>query len=275
MQLADGTDPTSGPAVSSQAYVPFMYPGRAKVIAVPFTAFGYTFHRAYDLYLGPPVDALVLATTKISYQASNAVGSLANPLWNPTEWATVYASWIAWANAPRSKVEGLRGYRTQGWSVTGVASTDVLTLNAGSPLHNLAGSGYERVYFSSLTGGTGLAVNTVYYVRDVSGGTLKLAATAGGAAINFTTDITAGTLHLIGGTSIIATGDTSVLGDRVYYATDWQLKVSGGPADPGGSTWTLSARVDQEPAFIGYDGTKYYRLTTIEAAIPAQTALPV
>lgn len=272
MQKHDGTDPTSGTAVATITLVPFTYPGRAKVYSVPFTTGGYTSHRARDMFLGPPVDCLVLADVAITYQTSNAV-SYSNTLWNPRAWATVRARWIDWGNYARSKVEGLRGYRAVGHAATGDQSTDVITLNGGSINHNFADT--DQVYFSSLTGGAGLSANTIYYVRDSSGSTLKLAATSGGAAINFTSNITAGWLHLRGGKSLIAVGDTSVLGERVYYPTDWELDVTGGPDAPDGVAWTLSARVDPEPAFIGYNGTKYYRQTVVSCTIPPQDALPV
>lgn len=69
---------------------------------------------------------------------------------------------------------------------TGVASTDVLTCSG----HGLAEG--DEVSFSSLTGGAGLTVNTIYYARDVTGTTFKVSAARGGAAFNFTTDLSAG-----------------------------------------------------------------------------------
>jgi hypothetical protein len=72
--------------------------------------------------------------------------------------------------------------------VTGVAATDVITLTG----HGFADT--QRVKFSAITGGAGLSAGTTYFVRDATADTFKLAATSGGAAINFTTDITAGTL---------------------------------------------------------------------------------
>lgn len=54
----------------------------------------------------------------------------------------------------------------------------------------------QRVMFQSKTGGTGLATGTPYYViaANLGSTTLQVSLTAGGAAINFTTDITAGVL---------------------------------------------------------------------------------
>ncbi len=72
-----------------------------------------------------------------------------------------------------------------GVATTGNASSDVLTQTA----HGYSNG--DEVYFRALTGGTGLAIYTNYFVRDVTTDTFKLAATLGGAAIDFTTDITA------------------------------------------------------------------------------------
>lgn len=67
-----------------------------------------------------------------------------------------------------------------------VAATDIVTST---------GHGYsngDEVIFRSLTGGAGLTVGTTYFVRDVTTNTFKVAATLGGAAINVTTDASAG-----------------------------------------------------------------------------------
>lgn len=54
----------------------------------------------------------------------------------------------------------------------------------------------QRVKFESLTGGTGLVVGTTYYViaTSLTATTLQVSLTSGGAAVDFTTDITAGVL---------------------------------------------------------------------------------
>lgn len=69
---------------------------------------------------------------------------------------------------------------------TGVAATDIITATGHDYVTGNA------IRFKGLTGGAGLSNDTTYWVRDVSGSTFKVAATLGGAAINFTTDITAG-----------------------------------------------------------------------------------
>lgn len=78
-------------------------------------------------------------------------------------------------------------------SVTGVASTDVITV-AGSAIPT--GTPF---YFQSIAGGAGLTTGTIYWAVSSSGSTLKASLTPGGAAVDFTTDITAAV--------IIATAD--------------------------------------------------------------------
>lgn len=78
-------------------------------------------------------------------------------------------------------------------SVTGVASTDVITV-AGSAIPT--GTPF---YFQSIAGGAGLTTSTIYWAVNSSGSTLKASLTPGGAAVDFTTDITAAV--------IIATAD--------------------------------------------------------------------
>lgn len=69
-------------------------------------------------------------------------------------------------------------------------------------------------------------------------------------------------------------GYTSVLGNPVTNVSGKSafLRVFGGPDAPDGQTFTLDAECDL--AFIGYDGTRYYRRTVRYATIPAQNAMP-
>lgn len=84
-------------------------------------------------------------------------------------------------------ITGLQLARVQ--LVTAIASTDVLTATG----HDLAVD--DQVVFAGLAGGAPLAAGTTYYARDITTDTFKVAATAGGAAINLTTDLTDGTLR--------------------------------------------------------------------------------
>ena len=76
------------------------------------------------------------------------------------------------------------------------ANTTPITYRQVLP-HTLADG--DAVIFTAITGGTGLAVNILYYVINVStvnseGHTFQLSLTKGGAAVNFSSDITAGTI---------------------------------------------------------------------------------
>jgi hypothetical protein len=80
------------------------------------------------------------------------------------------------------------GQTTAYGSITGVAGTDTVTIPGLTAIDGMG------VTLTSLTGGAGLSTGVKYYLVNSSGSTAKLATSQGGAAINFTTDITAGTL---------------------------------------------------------------------------------
>jgi len=80
----------------------------------------------------------------------------------------------------------LTGSTTAYAGVTGDNSTDVVTF-AGATL-----SDGLQITFTQLSGGSNLTTNRVYFARDSSGATCKLAETLGGAAIDLGTGITAG-----------------------------------------------------------------------------------
>ena len=74
-------------------------------------------------------------------------------------------------------------------SVTGDAGTDVIT-DTGHPYAD-----NDPIVFTAITGGAGLTAGTVYFVRNsVPGVSYQVSATSGGAVINFTTNISAGTV---------------------------------------------------------------------------------
>jgi hypothetical protein len=75
------------------------------------------------------------------------------------------------------------------FSITGDAGTDVITATG----HNFVTN--QAVSFPTLTGGSGVNFFTRYFVRDVVAGTsFKVSTTIGGGAVDFTTNITAGTV---------------------------------------------------------------------------------
>lgn len=115
--------------------------------------------------------------------------------------------------------------------ITGVAATDVIS-DAGHPFIN-----GDQIQFTSITGGTGLTASTVYFVvTAVAGVSYQLSLTSGGAAINFTTDISAGTVirsfGITGSNYLHSTGNlpvltgTLLLTDSEDFATPASVNVS-------------------------------------------------
>jgi hypothetical protein len=103
-------------------------------------------------------------------------------------------------------------------SVTGVAATDLFTKTA----HGLLAG--QAVAFSALTGGTGLTAGTIYYViaSGLTANAFKISATSGGAALDFTTDVTAATLNTVGECLNIKVTENTVRDSTSYgiYVSD-------------------------------------------------------
>ena len=87
----------------------------------------------------------------------------------------------------------------------GSGSTITLTTSAAADdiLDTTTAHGFvagQAVRFATLTGGAGLTAGTTYYViaANLAAQTFQVSATPGGSAINFTTDVTAGTVAKTG-----------------------------------------------------------------------------
>jgi hypothetical protein len=122
------------------------------------------------------------------------------------------------------------------FDITGVASTDIITAVG----HNFTNN--QLVRFPALTGGSGLfSPNNFYFVRDIVGDTFKVSSTSGGAAVNFTTDITAGTI--VGPQPYVSVRNVSTSADS---STIVGVKGTGSfivsPAVPDGGTSGGNAR---------------------------------
>jgi hypothetical protein len=102
-------------------------------------------------------------------------------------------------NAALQRLLGFDVYGTAGMPTNTVAGTQAITGVAATDVISLTAHGYndgDRVIFPALTGGSGLTAGTTeYFVRDATADTFKVSATVGGAAVNFTTDISAGTVR--------------------------------------------------------------------------------
>jgi hypothetical protein len=119
-------------------------------------------------------------------------------------------------------------YLAVGGALTGVAATNLIT---AASAHGFAAG--RPVRFSALTGGAGLAVGTTYYViaSGLTTTAFKVSATSGGTEVNFTTDITAGTVTAVttrGPGKVVATLEDALnIGASILYNS------------PGEAHWTL------------------------------------
>lgn len=147
MQSANGDAPDANP-VSYEKWMPFKYPGQAKLYTDSVAGgAGLGTVLIADMFLSPPIDVLVLATVTIKYSTSKTVGTLANALWNPTQYATLRAK-FANSAGPRNIVRGLEGHTANG-GATGTGT------DGGSGLITVLG---ERIfpgasYSMSISGG--------------------------------------------------------------------------------------------------------------------------
>jgi len=128
-------------------------------------------------------------------------------------------------------------------SITGVAATDRIDY-IGHPYNN-----GDQVTFSALTGGAGLVVGNTYFVVNRTANDFQVSATSGGAAINFTTDISSGTigrgfgqtgalfLHKTG--NLPALSGTLLLTDSEDFATPQHTTNSGQNCAFFGTTTTM------------------------------------
>ena len=179
------------------------------------------------------------------------------------------------------------------FACTGDAGTDIITAVG----HNFTEN--QRIRFQSLTGGAGLffggpASSTNYFVRNISGNTFQVSTTSGGAAVNFTTNITAGAVLAVqrnltlrtrkqafsmtadAATDVItATGHTFVNGDAVSF-----YNLTGGNNLDEVSRWfvieaaTNTFKVSNSPNGTARDITASYTGGTVELEIPLVLGAP-
>lgn len=76
-------------------------------------------------------------------------------------------------------------------SVVGEADTEIFTKSG----HGLSNGNLVALKAGTLTGGTGLAENTPYYVIGVDGDNFQLSKVSSGSAVNFTTDVSSVTVQ--------------------------------------------------------------------------------
>ena len=159
----DGTSLTSaGAALSLDTQAPFTYPGRAKPYKETATVNALGVSGSWDfvdVYLSPPTDITVDATTEVSYATSNDIGTLPYTLWNPDEWAVLSAYWYNANDQFRQRIEGLRGYRAVGSTQSGTSSDPSRTSVLGEWM------GYGSSYVVKVSGGPSAPDTNTYVLR--------------------------------------------------------------------------------------------------------------
>jgi hypothetical protein len=139
----------------------------------------------------------------------------------------------------------LSGSQTAYASVTGNATTNVVTITGATLVNGM------QVTFTSLTGGSGLNTGTAYYVIAASGATCQLSLTEGGSAIDFTTNITAG--------SVIVSNDQMRVWSAEYrdiFTASTPIQTDVSEADPSGN-WYQGQSITSPVAALP-DGLKNY-----------------
>lgn len=103
-----------------------------------------------------------------------------------------------------------------GASVTGDAGTDIITVTN----HGLVSG--DTIFFSSVTGGSGISTGYPYYVIVLSANTFSISALHSAGVLNFTTNITAATFETPRPTVAFANlvGGANLANFTVYYVRD-------------------------------------------------------
>lgn len=143
----------------------------------------------YGIAASAPLIALAHSTTPLTVEGGNAADGVAMLLFKGGAPGTTFdigkiqVSAVDTANSP-TDLQFYEGTLGGAVAYTGEESDDVVTA-AG---HGMVDG--DRFIFDTLNDETyGVTTNKVYYVRDRSGDTFKVAETSGGDAINITTDI--------------------------------------------------------------------------------------
>lgn len=120
---------------------------------------------------------------------------------------TIFDSWLGVTAVTDEGYFDANGVWVPAAGVLGDAVT-IQTSAAADDIIDATAHGFvagDAVVFTALTGGTGLTVGQVYYViaANLTADDFQVSATPGGTAVNFTADITAGTVRLNGGVQLV------------------------------------------------------------------------
>jgi hypothetical protein len=162
------------------------YQGKSYIVRTYQMAYDYQFP---DI-MYPPNPPLVSVSSITYIDSAAAVQTVTSTVytvdaysWPPRIFEAYGQSWSTGARDEEYtiKVAYVAGYAAK---VTAVGDTDVITVYG----RTFADADIVRVYNSGGALPTGLSAYTDYHVRDYDAGTFKLAAAAGGAAIDLTGD---------------------------------------------------------------------------------------
>lgn len=156
---------------------------------------------------------------------------------------------VRYISSPNAAVKVDAGTTQSGGNVTGVATTNVITTAAA---HGFAVG--DRVRFPTLTGGTGLTAATqIYFIiaGSLTATTFKVSLTSGGAEVDFTSDITAGTVG-----KVINVYSTTIFGPRFFAVGDFGnnetfVTPPGGHDDPGRQSALITWKGWMDAVIIG------------------------
>lgn len=168
------------------------------------------------------------------------------PVIDPTTSILSYPQWVPWEHTFSASNSPTSWNITSGGFPSGMSFQPAISIVSGSSSDNLIAatahglSDGAPIVFTSLSGGTGLSTGTLYFVRDSTPDVFSLATTAGGAVIDFTTDISGGNATRLGYLKGIAT---------IPGVSTARLKASNGSGDSA----ELLITVGIEPAAMAMD----------------------
>lgn len=139
MQKSDGSSPTSG-SITVERMVPATYPGRAKAYTKT-AADGWVI---VQVFLEPPTETDIKAAVNTTYQTTGSLSGLGT-LWQPKANCVIEAEWTALNNTRRTRIEGLRGYRSISSAPLSVSVPVLSGLPGGSMLGDVIFGGTTAI----------------------------------------------------------------------------------------------------------------------------------
>lgn len=150
------------------------------------------------------------------------------------------------------------GQTTAYGSITGVAGTDVVTIPGLTAINGMG------VTLTDLTGGAGLSTGVKYYLVNSSGSTAQLSKSQGGAAEDFTTNITAGTVLVSVDEILVWSGEYRDIFASAITITG--VTVAGGVNSP--SVYSAPGMISSAAFVSSLSGTTVTSTLTPTAAAP-------